>query len=330
MKPLEKLILAVAVAGLGVLLWRMDAGAVFGLVAQVGWGLVFIIAQEIVAHVFNAWGWRMCFPPDKAASFPLRELLRLRVAGDAVNYLTPSATIAGEVARTNLLNDSHGAEVRASSVLVAKFTQAVAQAAFSFGGLMIFAAQLPVLRGREWYAYGPCLAGLAAAALLGVYEALRPGAERAPDSRDFSWKDLRAMRGWLRYHYRAHPVRFAASAAFFAGGYAWGAFEAYWICYFLGLPVTVGTALMIEVLSLTIDGVLFMVPAKVGTQEGGKTAIFAALGLPAHAGFAFGVVRHIRELAWSAFGLGLLTVKKSGGAAPARAPAAKSSGAAVS
>ncbi|MBI5200616.1 MAG: flippase-like domain-containing protein [Elusimicrobia bacterium] len=331
MKRAEKLILTVGVLGLGVLLWRMDASAVLALVAQVRWGLLLIVAQEIVAHVFNAVGWRLAFPPDKAASFGLWELIRLRIAGDAVNYVTPSATIAGELARTEMLNDSEGAEVRASSVLVAKFTQALAQAAFSIGGLAAFAAQLSMLRGKEWYAYGAGLAFLAALLILGVYEAQRKAPDRAPDSRDFSWKDLRAMRGWLRYHYRRHPARFAGSSLFFALGYAWGAFEAYWICYFIGLRVTAAVALMIEVLSLTIDGVLFMVPAKVGTQEGGKTAIFAALGMAPTAGFAFGIVRHIRELAWSALGLALCSFHRADPPAPSATPdrseAVRSSGA---
>jgi hypothetical protein len=63
------------------------------------------------------------------------------------------------------------------------------------------------------------------------------------------------------------------------------------------------TALTIEVLSVTVDGMLFVVPAKIGTQEGGKMAIFTALGLSPSLGFAFGVVRHIRELTWAAFGI---------------------------
>ncbi|TPW18607.1 MAG: hypothetical protein FD126_3378, partial [Elusimicrobia bacterium] len=69
-------------------------------------------------------------------------------------------------------------------------------------------------------------------------------------------------------------------------------------------------ALTIELLSITIDGIFFMVPAKVGTQEGGKTAIFTALGLPPASGFAFGVVRHIRELAWAALGLYLCSAPR--------------------
>lgn len=318
MKPLEKALLAAGVLGLAALLWSMDPAAVLNLVVQVRWGLPLILAQEIVAHVFNALGWRLAFPPKAAASFSLTELIRLRIAGDALNYLTPSATIAGEVARASMLNDSEGGEVRASSVLVAKITQAVAQAAFSIGGIMAFAAQLPPLQGREWVAYGAGAGFLGALLAVGLVEARLPAPRRAPSAPEFSWKDLGAMLGWLRYHYRMHPARFAGSTLLFALGYAWGAFEAYWICRFLGVPVSVQTALAIEVLSLAIDGLLFMVPAKMGTQEGGKTAIFAVLGLPAQAGFAFGVVRHVRELSWAAFGLTLCSARKEP-AAPARA-----------
>jgi hypothetical protein len=40
-----------------------------------------------------------------------------------------------------------------------------------------------------------------------------------------------------------------------------------------------------------------------GTQEGGKVAIFAALGLGAAKGFSMGFVRRLRELAWAFAGL---------------------------
>src|SRR5262249_45263422 len=98
---------------------------------------------------------------------------------------------------------------------------------------------------------------------------------------------LRSAAARLAKFLRDPPGRVALSSAMFALAYAWGAFEAYWICRFLGLPVTVLTALSIETLSLTVDGMLFAVPAKIGTQEGGKVAVFAALGLPTHMGLAF-------------------------------------------
>jgi hypothetical protein len=64
-------------------------------------------------------------------------------------------------------------------------------------------------------------------------------------------------------------------------------------------------AFSIEFLSNLIDALAFWVPAKIGTQEAGKTAIFAGLGLPPEMGFTLGVIRHVRELTWAGLGLGL-------------------------
>jgi hypothetical protein len=61
-----------------------------------------------------------------------------------------------------------------------------------------------------------------------------------------------------------------------------------------------------------IDGILFFVPGKVGTQEGGKVLLFATLGLDPARGLTVGVVRRIRELTYAGVGLaalGALTVR---------------------
>ena len=55
-----------------------------------------------------------------------------------------------------------------------------------------------------------------------------------------------------------------------------------------------------------IDTLLFFVPARVGTQEGGKYAIFRLLRLDPRVGFALGLVRRLRELVWALVGLAVL------------------------
>lgn len=317
MKACEKLVLVAGTITLGMLLWKMDPASVGRLVLQVGWGLGLIGAQEGVAHLLNALGWRFAFMPDQAGSFPLGELVRLRVAGDAINYLTPSGTIAGEIARTTMLNASHATGVRAASVLVARCAQTLGQVLFVLTGLAFAAGgHVPLAWGyaRIVYAVAAGFAvGLAGLVLYAEWARRHPGAaaEAAPSRTGF-----RALGGWLRLFFRRHPRRFAISTSLFLLAYVWGVFEAYWICHFLGIPVSVGIALTIEVLSTTIDGILFMVPAKLGVQEGGKTAIFALLDLPPISGFAFGVIRHLRELGWAGLGLLLCLTHKQ----PARSP----------
>src|SRR5581483_4717547 len=49
----------VGLVTLGLLLWRIDPAAVGRLLLQVRWGFLVILPQELVAHTFNAIGWRL-------------------------------------------------------------------------------------------------------------------------------------------------------------------------------------------------------------------------------------------------------------------------------
>ena len=281
--------------GLAILVWRADTHAVKVAVLEVGWGIVLVVGQEVVAHLLNTLGWRFAFAREHVAALPFGELLRLRLAGDAINYLTPSATIAGEYARVAMLGDRLGADIRAASVVVAKSAQTLAQAVFMAAGLSLLGAGFVIAGPRRSLA----LWGLGLGLLLAMLLIYGSTAARLGPVRAF----LRNAALRLAEFLRDHPGRVVLSTFMFVLAYGWGSFEAYWICRFLGIPVSVFTALAIEVLSVTVDGLLFMVPAKIGTQEGGKVAVFAALGLPASLGLAFGLVRHVRELSWAGIGM---------------------------
>jgi len=292
----QTLLLALGMAGLVFLACRLDVGMAQTALRQVGWGMALIVGQEIVAHVFNALAWRFAFAPADAPSFPLGLLVRLRIAGDAVNYLTPTATLGGEVARTAMLRAARDPGVAAVSVIVAKMTQTLAQACFITAGLVLFAA--------EWLSLAAFPSALPwTIAVVVSLGALGPGGSGSRWRARVAGVWHRAFGERVIEFIRHHPERVALSTVMFGLGYAWGVFEAYWICRFLGLRVPIVTAVAIEVLSITVDGLLFMVPAKIGTQEGGKVAVFAALGLPIPLGFAFGLARHLRELVWAGLGI---------------------------
>lgn len=294
MKRLTALAIAVGAVGFVALLARLDVARVVALVAAAGWGVPLILGQEVVAHVLNALGWRWASDPRHAASVPLRRLIELRVAGDAINYLTPSATVAGEVGRTTMLKSSHPTGAEAASVVVAKVAQTTGQALFVAAGILLFArGHVRLATPPGWVSAGAIIVLLLA--LTVIFTPLRRVvAARMPAAR---------LRGSVAEFLRRHRRRFLISTALFAAGYLWGAVEASIICRCLGLDLPIATVLAIEALSAGVDGVLFVVPAKIGVQEGGKTAIFAVLGLPPAAGFAFGLLRHLRELVWAGAGL---------------------------
>jgi hypothetical protein len=95
---------------------------------------------------------------------------------------------------------------------------------------------------------------------------------------------------------------------------AWqlGAVETYLILRLLGRPVGFAQAFAIEILAAAIEGLFFFVPAKMGTQEGGRVVIFLSMGLTPAVGFALGFLRRLRELAWAAVGFVILAGYRSG------------------
>jgi len=240
------------------------------------------------------------------------------LAGDGVNYLTPSATVGGELLRVRLLGPHAPASLRWASVSVAKIGQSLAQAVFILLGLAFVLPRLVVAHGWLGWpgALGASMAAGAAAMVHGVafvwavgqgFWATTQGllgrlglGRLLPPSWAEPGRDLDAALA------RLSPSRVAASLGCFVAGWIVGAVEIYLILHWVGGPVDWPTAVAIETGSVLIDGILFFVPAKVGTQEGGKVVLFATLGLSPARGLTVGIVRRIRELAYA--GLGLLAL----------------------
>ena len=317
MKIFERIIFAAGLFMLAFLLWRFDAPTVWAQVCRVGWGFLAIFSLQICDHALNAVGWRYAFAAPDATRVPFWKLVGIRVAGDGVNYLTPSATIAGEIIRPGMLPDALPAQVRNSSVVVAKFAQSLGQALFALVGLLMLLPRLGFLSGRQiWAAIFGCLTVFV---LVGAGMALLAARRRDGTHLWRLSETLSAMREQMVLYLREHPRRFFLSTFFFVLGYAWGAVEVLVICFFLGMRLDLATALCVEVLSVMVDSLFFMVPAKAGTQEAGKIAIFIGLGLPAAQGLAFGLVRHVRELAWAGAGFAMYAAdrrRRANGALP--------------
>ncbi len=303
--------------GSAVLVGTVAAIGVDGLARDlrlIGWGLAVILLVESLSVLLNTGGWALAFPRGERM-VSMSWLLAARLAGDAVNYLTPSATVGGELLRVRLLGRKRvPGSLRWGSVSVAKVGQSVAQAVFIFLGLTL---ALPRLLGGSPRTGWPGLV----AAVVGGSAAVAVGAAFVWMVRRGFWATARGVLGRVRLARLLPPAwmgpgqdldaalarlgawRTAASLGCFVLGWAIGAVEIYLILNWVGDTVDWQTALAVETGSVILDGMLFFVPAKVGTQEGGKVAIFAALGLSPVRGLTVGVVRRIRELVYAAVGL---------------------------
>lgn len=319
--------------GLGLLtgiVWHVGVETLVRDLGVLGWGLLLILTVESLAVTCNTSGWLLAFPAGERTIRPGR-LFAVRLAGDGVNYLTPSGSVGGELLRIRLLGGGMPLGVRWASVSVAKIGQTVAQAVFVLLGLALVLPRLThTAPWVTWVLAGSIATGVSVAFawLLsrGIWRTFATvvrgiGLRRwLPGSWAGPGQDLDAALG------RLGGWRLTGSLACFLGGWTVGAAEIYLILTWLGGPVDWQTALAVETGSVFIDGVFFFVPAKLGTQEGGKVVLFAALGLNPARGLTVGVVRRIRELTYAGLGmaaLGWLTARRGPALHAAVAPPAE-------
>src|ERR1700687_5564766 len=132
----EQLFLLGGLVLLGFLIYQLGAGAVVANLRLVGWGVVPIVLQETGAITAHNLGWASAFPSPRPR-IRFADLLAARLAGDAVNYVTPTATLGGEFVRTRFLRGQAAGTSLVASVAVAKLSQTIAQIVFVIGGVRV-------------------------------------------------------------------------------------------------------------------------------------------------------------------------------------------------
>jgi uncharacterized membrane protein YbhN (UPF0104 family) len=275
-----------------------------------------------------------CMLPDGGRRMPLRSLAPVLVAGDAVNTVTPTATVGGGLVRVSLLAPWITTPGALAAVGLAAMAQFVAQVLFVLSGLpvvltqvsdaglrsglMILSAVLLLFLGAVLFLAWSRVAWRPLESLLCRFGLFRRWwASGGARLRSFGIQVLASL--------QSRPADFARSVSFAYVGWFWGVVETYLILRMLKSPVDWSRALSIETLAVTIEGILFFVPAKMGTQEGGKVLIFKAMGLDPARGLALGLVRRVRELAWAAIGLCVLGVLSRARARRGQKPAVSES-----
>ena len=332
MKLVEKVALAAGVALLGWLVYRIGPGALWAQLSQVSWGFLLVLGLHGVTVLINTLGWRMTLPPQRR-DVPLFPLSGMLVVGEAVNALTPAAVVGGDLVRISLLARFVPLETAVGSVGQAATAQFLSQVLFVLSGVPLALAALPGGGLRMG------LAALSAVLLVVVALVLYIGWSREGSARirrrleTIAWFRARWTAPGSRWRafaeealggLRNRPRDFALSVGFSLIAWLLGIVEVFLILQLLKAPVGWATAFVIEVLSVAIEGVLFFVPAKVGTQEGGKYVIFLALGLDPVNGVALGFVRRLRAIAWAAVGLAVFGALQSRRAHPQPIPPAAS------
>jgi len=279
---------------------------------QVGWNWPLLLLPYGLVTWLEAWSWRYILA-DRPARTTVNRLFWLRLGGEALNQLTPTASLGGEPFKASRLQaDGVPLETASASVVIMKGILVLSLVLYIFVGLALAPVYLPEAAKHMLFL---CLAalGLAAAGIIFVLVQ-----RQDPFSNSFRFLD---RRGWLphflRDHegfladldtamsqfYRQYPSR--AALAFFLFFLSWllHAVEVYLIFRLLGHPISCGMAVCLDALAMLFSALGFFIPAALGVQEGGNILLALGFKLGFDLGAAFSILRRIREAFWLTLGL---------------------------
>lgn len=302
---------------LAVLIWTTDAKLLLEHMRTLGWRAPLVLLPYLVISAIDALGWRLTLPAADRMRVPLLGLYMTRIAGEAVNSVTPTATVGGEPVKAHVLR-GWGVPVSdgMASVVLARTALIASQSLFVAMGV----AALSYRMGHAWIALG-WLVGLAVASA-GFIILLVRLQQRAPATALVrligrfapGWQLLeRLARGAeavdqrLDTYYRLERGAFLGATGCHLLGWVFGTGEIMLIMTLIGHPVTALDAFIIEALSQVVRALAIVIPGGIGTQEWGGTWLCELLGIPGAEGVTLWLLKRARETLFDAAGLVYLT-----------------------
>ena len=276
--------------------WRQVVDAALA----VGWqGLVALIGIYLVCLVLCAVAWRIVILD--APRHTILICLWARWLRESIGNLALIPT-AGEIAGARELN-RHGVRsgMAGASTIVDLTLELLSQIVFTLFGLALLITWYRGLEIGPWLVTGIAVSALAAAGfILAQRRGLFRFLERLPEKLNLKWAwtvlpDAEGIHAGIETIYR-HRGRVLASGGAHLAAWVVGAGEAYLGLYFMGHAIAWSDALILESIAFALRTAAFVIPSRLGIQEGGYILLGAMFGLSPEVALALSLLKRGREV----------------------------------
>ena len=235
------------------------------------------------------------------------------MVGEAVNNATPLASMGGEPVKAVLLKKhfSLGYREGAASLIIAKTTNLLALIVFLAVGFcfMLSAEALPssynlvAAAGLMAFTASIFLFFLGQRYKISSFAGTWMAQTRLGRFLDGLLHHIHDMEDRLVHFYTFRHRRFLLALILALANWVIGALELYATLWFLGHPVTLSEAWIIEAIAQLVRSGAFFIPGGLGVQEGAFMIVIEAMTGQGVLGLAVAVIRRFREIVWIAWGI---------------------------
>ncbi|OGR07838.1 MAG: hypothetical protein A3K23_06960, partial [Desulfobacca sp. RBG_16_58_9] len=267
---------------------------------RVGWYWPALLLPYGLVNFLEAISWKyliLNLPPG----ISLHRLFWLRLGGESLNQLTPTASLGGELFKAARLQaDGVPLDTATASVVIYKGILVLSLTLYIFMGLALAPLFLPAAVAHFKFMSLGALALAAAGITFVVIQRQAPCGSGIRFLTRLGWCPgiLKEKEGFLAdldtamsRFYREYPGRAALAFTLFFLSWLLHAVEIYLIFWLLGHPISWGLALCLDALAMLFTAMGFFIPAAVGVQEGGNILLALGFNLGFTLGAAFSVLR---------------------------------------
>ncbi len=280
---------------------HLDAGKVFRALYLSGWGLLWVAFAHFGVIVLDAQSLRVLLGPDEKR--PLHRLAWMWWIGYSMNALLPVMQVGGDLVRARLLSRSGIRGERAGATVVVGLTAGVLTLLLfaATGGVLLAVSNKDVINSLNLFAglaaFGVLLFGFYLAQQRGLFLWLARALERLASGRE--WLALvggaEALDGSIVALYR-NRTAFIACCLWRLAAWIAGVAEVWLALFFLGHPVSVTEAFILESLGKAIRSAGFAIPGALGVQEGGFLVLGISIGVPGEVALSLSLMMRVRDI----------------------------------
>jgi putative membrane protein len=237
-----------------------------------------------------------------APSSSIVACLWVRWLRESISNLIALLPTAGEIAGARELT-FYGVRpgMAGASTIVDLTLELVSQIVFTLFGLALLLTWYQGIAMGPWLVGGVSVSVVAAAGfILAQRKGLFRFLERLPELLDLKWAwtvlpDAEGIHAGIKSIYR-HYKRVLTSALLHLAGWIVGAGEAWVGLWFMGHAIAWSDALILESIAFALRTAAFMVPSRLGVQEGGYILLGGLFGLSPDVALALSLLKRGREI----------------------------------
>ena len=313
-KPAQALLF---LAGLALFVWVLRATGLERLktilpaLGHGGW-IVFLVFA--VMNLLDSAAWLVLYPAGVWHRLSAwNHFFLIRVAGEAINNLTPFADVGGEFLKISLAAEVLKTSRKAAviSVVLTRSTLFFSEVVFWITGFLPIVFFVPLSGPTFWAALLTIFISLGLSlalvflqkrgfmksfvGLLGLF-----GIKSSLLQKDHL--SIEEIDEGIRSFYRHKKAELWISFFLHWAGWIAGGLETYWMFKILGAPINPWQAVAGEAFFQLIKSGSFFIPANLGAQEAGLGWYAASLGLHPSYGVLVSLLKRARQLVWTAIG----------------------------